>query len=71
MIELRAGFERSQFNVRAAVPLDATLGVLSIVSQTERNAHLESWVTRYTYTLQTIFINAKDAEAQITYPFRD
>lgn len=47
VIELRSGFERSQFNVRATVPFNMTFGVFSIVCQTKSNAHLKSYSEMY------------------------
>lgn len=49
VIKLCGSFKRSQFNVRATVPLNATLGVFSIVGQTESNAHLQSEIMTCIY----------------------
>lgn len=70
VIELCGSFKRSQFNVRATVPFNATFGVFSIVGQTKSNTHLQSEITRCTYILQMKIINKK-MQTQVIYPFCD
>lgn len=41
VIELRGALERSQLHVRATVPLDTARWILSVVRQTEGDAHLQ------------------------------